>query len=161
MPVNIYNSPIGRLYMEEENGYITRLSKELPNLAYGKSQQPTPLIKDAMHQLDEYFSGQRREFNIPIKPSGTQYMKSIWNQLVKIPYGSTLSYSQVAELTGNKKGARSAGMACGRNPILILIPCHRVIGADGSLTGFACGLNTKIALLRLEGVTGFKIPYSL
>jgi methylated-DNA-[protein]-cysteine S-methyltransferase len=150
MAIYLYNSPIGRLLMEEKDGYITQLSKNYPDITSKEVQQMTPIIKDAITQLEEYFAGQRKEFTIPIKPEGTDYMKSIWKQLVNIPYGTTLSYGQVAEMAGNKKGARSAGMACGRNPILILIPCHRVIGADGSLTGFACGLDTKKALLKLE-----------
>lgn len=150
MAIFYYDSPIGRLLMEEKDGYITKLSKIAPGTACEEIPQMTPIIKAAINQLQEYFAGERKIFTIPIRPEGTDYMKSIWNQLVKIPYGTTLSYGRVAELAGNKKGARSAGMACGRNPILILIPCHRVIGADGSLTGFACGLDTKMALLKLE-----------
>lgn len=158
MAVFIYNSPIGELFIEEKDGYITRISKDCPGIAHKEDLKMTPVIKYAVDQLEEYFAGQRKEFTVPIKPEGTDYMKSIWNVLIKIPYGTTLSYGQVAELAGNKKGARSAGMACGRNPILILIPCHRVIGADGSLTGFACGLDTKVALLKLEKAS-FKYNY--
>lgn len=160
MAIYLYNSPIGRLLMEEKDGYITRLSKDCTGImhTYKENFHIAPVIKDAVDQLNEYFAGQRKEFTVPIRPEGTEYMKSIWKQLVKIPYGTTLSYGQVAELAGNKKGARSAGMACSRNPILIFIPCHRVIGADGSLKGFACGLDTKIALLKLENAS-FKVHY--
>ena len=158
MAICSFNSPIGRLYMEEKDGYITQLSKTSPDSILKDNLQITPVMKEAIEQLEEYFSGLRKQFTIPIKPEGTAYMKSIWQQLIKIPYGRTLSYGQVAQLAGNKKGARSAGAACGRNPILIFIPCHRVIGADGSLTGFSCGIDSKIALLKLEKAV-FKNPY--
>ena len=96
-----------------------------------------------MRELKEYFAGQRQKFDLPLSPEGTSFKQKVWQQLQQIPYGETRSYQQLAEMTGDKNASRAIGLSNNCNPILILIPCHRVIGADGSLTGYAAGLAAK------------------
>lgn len=110
----------------------------------------TTLIKKAAAQITEYLDGKRRTFDLPLAPHGTDFQLNVWNTLQKIPYGETRSYKQIAEAIGNPKAVRAVGMANNRNPIPIIIPCHRVIGADNSLTGYAGGLGLKQKLLELE-----------
>ena len=109
-----------------------------------------PLIKDAFRQLSEYLIGERKEFDLPIRMRGTEFQKRVWRALLDIPYGETRSYKQIAEAIDNPKGVRAVGMANNRNQLLIVIPCHRVIGASGSLVGYGEGLEMKEFLLRLE-----------
>ncbi len=109
-----------------------------------------PLLQQAEKQLDEYFAGQRIDFELPLSPEGTEYQMRIWSELRAIPYGKTWSYKELAERTGNPKGARAAGGATGRNPLSIVIPCHRVVGSNGKLTGFGGGLDNKAILLDIE-----------
>jgi methylated-DNA-[protein]-cysteine S-methyltransferase len=106
---------------------------------------------EAERQLNEYFSGSRQVFDLPLAPSGTAFQLAVWHTLQGIPYGQTISYGQLARTLGNANGARAVGLANGSNPLPVIIPCHRVIGADGSLTGFGGGLDIKQALLRMEG----------
>ena len=101
-------------------------------------------------ELDEYFSGKRKTFDLPLKLNGTEFQKKIWQELIKIPYGKTISYKELARKAGNEKACRAAGMANNKNKIMIVIPCHRVIGSNGKLTGYAGGLKIKAALLRIE-----------
>ena len=108
------------------------------------------LVMDTEAQLNEYFSGKRRSFDLPVRPEGTGFQKNVWEHLCDIPYGVTRTYGELAEMTGNKKASRAVGMANHCNPILILIPCHRVIGADGSLSGYAAGIEAKKYLLQME-----------
>lgn len=103
-------------------------------------------------QLREYFSGERRDFDLPLAPAGTEFQKKVWAELRRIPYGQTISYLELAERIGDPKAVRAVARANALNPIAILIPCHRVIGSDGSLTGYAYGLDRKAGLLALEGV---------
>jgi methylated-DNA-[protein]-cysteine S-methyltransferase len=116
----------------------------------GYEKRETPLIKKAAEQLGEYFEGGRKSFNLPLSLHGTDFQIKVWNALQNIPYGKTLSYGELAAITGNPKASRAVGMANNRNPIPIIIPCHRVIGKDGSLTGYAGGLELKRQLLALE-----------
>ena len=110
----------------------------------------TPLLERAVLQLEEYMDGKRRSFDLPLKPEGTEFQKKVWNALLDIPYGETRSYKDIAVAIGNPKACRAVGMANNRNPISIIIPCHRVIGANGSLVGYGGGLPIKIELLNLE-----------
>ena len=110
-----------------------------------------PILQAAQQQLGEYFGGKRRQFDLPLAPHGTDFQCTVWRALAEIPYGSTISYAQLAQRLGNPNGTRAVGAANGRNPLPIVLPCHRVIGADGGLTGFGGGLPTKQFLLRLEG----------
>ena len=102
-------------------------------------------------QMDEYFSGRRRRFDLPLDIRGTDFQKRCWQELLKIPYGETRSYADIARAIGNPAAVRAVGLANGQNPIAIIVPCHRVIGSDGSLTGYGGGLETKRKLLELEG----------
>lgn len=110
----------------------------------------TPLLERAVLQLEEYMDGKRKSFDLPLKPEGTEFQKKVWNALLDIPYGETRSYKDIAVFIGNPKACRAVGMANNRNPISIIIPCHRVIGANGSLVGYGGGLPIKIELLNLE-----------
>ncbi|MBQ1612446.1 MAG: methylated-DNA--[Alphaproteobacteria bacterium] len=101
-------------------------------------------------QLEEYFSGKRKTFDIKINPAGTEFQKRVRHELLKIPYGSTKSYSEIARNIGKPNAQRAVGSACNKNPIMIVIPCHRVVSKNGDLAGFACGLNVKKKLLELE-----------
>ena len=141
-----YDTPVGKLYIEAEEDFLTKLSFfELS----GKRLE-TPVIKETYRQLTEYFEGNRKTFDIPLKLEGTDFQKSVWHALMKIPYGKTVSYLEIAETIGNPKASRAVGMANNKNKIPIIIPCHRVIGTNGSLTGYAGGLEIKKKLLELE-----------
>jgi len=111
-----------------------------------------PVIKRAKHQLKEYFAGKRRDFDLPLDPSGTAFQQAVWKAIARVPYGKTITYGELAKRSGFPDGPRAAGAATGRNPIGIVVPCHRIVGANGSLTGYAGGLDRKRALLALEGV---------
>lgn len=116
-------------------------------------QRNDAFFADSIAQLQEYFAGTRKSFNIKLNPTGTDYQKQVWRILAKIPYGKAYSYKDVAELTGNPKASRAVGMANSKNPLPIVVPCHRVIGANKKLTGFACGLAMKNSLLELEAIS--------
>lgn len=110
-----------------------------------------PILLDAERQLQEYFAGQRKEFALPLDCEGTEFQRRVWNALLTIPYGQTRSYAQIAEQIGNPAAVRAVGAANGRNPLSIVAPCHRVVGSNGALTGFAGGLAVKAQLLAMEG----------
>jgi methylated-DNA-[protein]-cysteine S-methyltransferase len=110
----------------------------------------TSLIREAAFQLSEYLAGKRKTFDIPLDIKGTPFQLAVWKALLDIPYGETRSYKEIAESIGRAKACRAVGMACNRNPVAIIVPCHRVIGTDGSMTGFASGVNIKEKLLELE-----------
>lgn len=117
------------------------------------------LIGRTEGQLEEYMAGTRTEFDLPLKPEGTEFQKKVWNALLLIPYGETKSYKDIAVLIDNPKGCRAVGMANNRNPIPIIIPCHRVIGANGSLIGYGGGLDIKVKLLELERLKAYQYNY--
>ena len=116
----------------------------------GRTQSKRGAIADAARQLREYFAGRRTEFDLPLAPVGTAFQLTVWRELQGIPYGETISYGELARRVGNPQASRAVGAANGRNPIPIVIPCHRVIGANGKLTGFGGGIPTKQTLLALE-----------
>jgi len=120
---------------------------KLPEL---ESAPDHPILQKTEKQLAEYFAGKRREFDLPLESRGTEFQKRVWKGLTKIPFGETRSYLELARKVGHPKACRAVGAANGRNPLSIVVPCHRVIGADGSLTGFAGGTRTKAFLLELE-----------
>ena len=122
--------------------------------------QPTPLLKEAEEQILQYFKGGLKEFKLPLEYSGTKFQNDVWNTLRKIPYGKVISYKQLAEKSGHKKAFRAVGMANNKNPLPIVIPCHRVVNHNGELGGFAPGLDFKKKLLDIEGikVESNKIP---
>ena len=142
-----YDSPFGLIKIGVEDGFIRSIHR---CAAIGEVSSPTPLSDQAATQLAEYFSGQRTAFDLPFDPRGTPFQCSVWNKLLTIPYGETRSYQDIAIAIGNPKAVRAVGMACNRNPIWILIPCHRVVGANRKLTGYAGGLDMKQRLLSLE-----------
>ncbi|HCY74326.1 MAG TPA: cysteine methyltransferase [Ignavibacteriales bacterium] len=119
--------------------------------SYIKLRSDDPYLFGVFNQLKEYFAGNRKKFNVPLDIEGTDFQKKVWNELQKIPYGKTISYKSLSEKLGDVKAIRAVGKANGLNPIAIIIPCHRVIGADGSLVGYAGGLAIKEKLLHLEG----------
>ena len=114
-------------------------------------QKERELLSEAQQQLQEYFEGRRRQFSLPVAPRGTAFQQRVWAELQKIPWGTTATYRDIAQRIGQPTAVRAVGSANGRNPVAIVIPCHRVIGSDGSLTGYAGGLATKRRLLQLEG----------
>lgn len=115
-----------------------------------KQNHDHSILNDAERQLTEYFAGQRTQFNLPLEFKGTDFQKAVWSALLNIPFGETRTYKQIAESIGNVKAVRAVGAANGKNPISIITPCHRVIGANGKLVGFAGGLENKEILLKLE-----------
>ncbi|MDD4172006.1 MAG: methylated-DNA--[protein]-cysteine S-methyltransferase [Syntrophomonas sp.] len=141
---------IGRIGMEEEDGCITHLWFENDIVPQNLEQAETPLIKEAFEQLELYLNGQLKEFSLPLQPEGTPFMQSVWQKLLEVPYGQTASYREIATAVGNPRAVRAVGMANRRNPIPILIPCHRIIGSKGDLVGYSSGLDLKRKLLDLE-----------
>ncbi len=144
------SSPIGLLGIAEENGQITDVFFGRENAPIGTLETVTPILQRAMTELKEYFKGDRRDFSIPLDPHGTEFQRSVWDALLTIPYGETRSYSQIAQQIGSPEACRAVGTANHNNPISIFIPCHRVIGQDGSLVGYGGGLEAKKFLLDLE-----------
>ena len=146
-----YDCPIGEIGIAEENGAIIRLGFGNKKEEFkGCEIDEVPLIKKTFQQLTEYFAGRRKKFDLPLNPQGTDFQQSVWETLRTIPFGETCGYKDVAVMVGNPKACRAVGMANNRNPIAIIIPCHRVIGRNGSLTGYAGGLRVKQYLLDLE-----------
>jgi methylated-DNA-[protein]-cysteine S-methyltransferase len=142
----IIDSPVGPLTLAERDGALARLSFG----AHGRHGAPTPLLARATEQLNEYFAGERRGFDLPLAPTGTDFQLACWRALAEIPYGETRSYGDIARALGDPDRARDVGIANARNPLPIIVPCHRVVGSDGSLTGYAGGLDRKRSLLALE-----------
>ena len=153
-----YESPLGKILLTASESALTGLhfvgEKYYPGISLTWQQDENFIvIKIAIAQLGEYFAGQRKSFDIPLAPEGTEFQRQVWNALSKLRFGETSTYAQLARRIGNPKAVRAVGAANGRNPISIVIPCHRIIGTDGSLTGYAGGLARKEALLRLESVS--------
>ena len=151
----IYDFEIGELAICEDNGKIVlvnvvKTKEDIEEIAKNSIQKETSLIKNTKQQLDEYFAGKRKKFDIPIKLDGTDFQIKVWKELLKIPYGETCSYLDIAKCIGNPKASRAVGMANNKNKIIIIVPCHRVIGSNKKLVGYACGLDVKEKLLELE-----------
>lgn len=140
---------LGLIGITEIDGAITELFFET-DTQKSVCGEKTPLLEKAEGQLAEYLSGNRADFDLPLAAEGTDFQKTSWDALRRIPYGQTRSYKQVAEMIGKPSASRAVGMANNKNPILILTPCHRVVGADGRLVGYAAGLDIKEKLLRME-----------
>ncbi|GKX65747.1 methylated-DNA--[protein]-cysteine S-methyltransferase [Inconstantimicrobium mannanitabidum] len=146
-----YGTDIGTIVIEENGKAITKIylaNEDIDDLLV--KRQETELLMQAIKQLNEYFSGSRNFFDLPLEPEGTEFQKKVWNALKEIPFGETRSYGEIAKKIGNEKAARAVGMANNKNPIMIIIPCHRVIGSNGKLVGYAGGLDIKEKLLNLE-----------
>lgn len=145
----MFDTLLGTMAVGEEDGYINRVylpNSPMPRLMPHK----TPLLERAQEQITEYFDGRRQEFDLPLTFAGTDFQKKVWHALTEIPYGETVTYGALAERIGCPGGARAVGAANHCNPLPILVPCHRVVGAGGNLTGYAGGVEMKKALLELE-----------
>jgi methylated-DNA-[protein]-cysteine S-methyltransferase len=143
-----YRSPVGELEIQSQGDAITlvgflRKTKTIECI--------TPVIQTCMRELDEYFAGARKFFEVKIELHGTSFQQNVWNKLLEIPYGTTTYYADIAIKVGDINSVRAVGLANGQNPIAIIVPCHRVIGKDGSLVGYGGGLERKVWLLRHEG----------
>lgn len=155
MKKSYYQSPIGNLEIICENDKLVSL--KIVNSVPDNSVE-SDFLKNVRIQLDEYFSQKRKQFDIKISTKGTTFQNSVWQELQKIPYGETKSYSEIANLVGHKNAQRAVGSACNKNPIMIIIPCHRVISKDGNIDGFAYGNAIKQELLKLENCTNNNFP---
>ena len=153
-----YSSPLGRIVLMSDGTALTELdfAEEVPEASAVHTQKDLPVFREVCRWLDVYFAGRDPGALPPLAPHGTAFQQAVWKILRRIPYGTTTTYGRIAAhiaaARGGRMSAQAVGGAVGRNPISILIPCHRVIGADGSLTGYAGGLDKKEYLLRLEGV---------
>ncbi len=145
----LYNFKELQLIIEQDGDAVSGIYIHKEGNPDGKLEE-TELIKTVKTQLDEYFTGKRHSFDFPLVMTGTEFQGRVWAELKKIPYGKTISYSELAERCGSPKASRAVGQANNRNKIMIVIPCHRVVGKDGSLTGYAGGLSVKKLLLELE-----------
>lgn len=142
------NTPIGKIAISEENNMITNLYFE--NDQIEGTYKETNLIKEAKEQLEEYFEGKRKAFNLPMSLKGTEFQKSVWRALETIEYGKTISYKELAIKVDNDKACRAVGTANSKNPLPVFIPCHRVVNADGKLGGYSGGVHIKKYLLEIE-----------
>ena len=143
-------TPLGPVGLVENGSALTHLFFGSAGRPADTIEEGTPLLIEASKQLAEYFAGRRKVFDLPLAPFGTDFQRLVWNALRDIPYGETISYGEVAESIGHDRAFRAVGQANNRNPIAIIIPCHRVVGRGGELTGYGGGLDTKEYLLRLE-----------
>ena len=151
-----FNTPIGFLTIREEEQKLTELFWEANSVQTMKNELNSDFLYEVYTQVNEYLTGRRKQFDVPLKYQGTQFQQSVWQELQKIPYGETRSYQEIAIGIGNEKAVRAVGQANNKNPIMIIIPCHRVIHKNGDITGFACGLEVKQYLLELEKGMGLR-----
>lgn len=152
-----YSSPVGVIKIAADEKGITQIDflREKKRVNFSDiSNLSNKHLRNCLIQLDDYFKGERKSFNLKLNLKGTEFQKKVWYELIKIPFGKIISYGEVARRIKNEKAVRAVGQAIGKNPISIVIPCHRVIGSDGSLTGYASGLDIKKWLLEHEGVLG-------
>ena len=145
----LVQSPIGPLALQSDGQALTAL--RFGSTGDEAPQASCPVLEQAAQELREYFSGGRKVFTIPLSPTGTDFQRSVWSALLDVPYGATTTYGAIAAALGNPRACRAVGLANNRNPIPIFVPCHRVVGSDGRLTGYAGGLDVKRFLLELEG----------
>jgi methylated-DNA-[protein]-cysteine S-methyltransferase len=145
-----YDMDFMKIGLTEEDGAITRLFFATAQEAQEGAATETPLLRGAALQVRQYLAGRRKEFFLPLDPQGTEFMRRVWQALETIPYGETRTYKEIALQTGHAKAYRAVGLANNRNPLAIIIPCHRVVGANGKLVGYGGGLPLKERLLQLE-----------
>jgi methylated-DNA-[protein]-cysteine S-methyltransferase len=142
------STPTGDLYLVASDTGLRQIFWDEQPVAMGRSD----VLDAAAAQLTEYFAGKRTHFDLPLEAEGTEFQRRVWQELQRIPYGKTISYRELARRIGKEKATRAVGTANGRNPLCIVIPCHRVIAADGTLGGYSGGLDKKVSLLGIEGV---------
>ena len=145
-----FDTPVGQMALEEEGGGLTAL--RLPNQPSAPTGIESPVLNRGRQQLLEYLDGKRTAFDLPLAPQGTPFQHKVWNALAEIPYGVVITYGELARRIDNPKGCQAVGQANHRNPLPIFLPCHRVVGAKGALTGYGGGLALKQWLLQLEGI---------
>ncbi len=145
----IYKTEYGNIRIGYKGDYIV-IVNNMRDRELDSRGEPTPLTDMAISQLNEYFTGKRKKFDLPLKMVGTEFQQKVWRALCDIPYGETRSYKEVAIAVSNPKGPRAVGMANNKNPLGIVVPCHRVVGSNGKLVGYATGLDVKERLLYLE-----------
>jgi methylated-DNA-[protein]-cysteine S-methyltransferase len=148
MPVMYYKTPVGIAQITEEDGFISRI--HILDGEHEATPAETPLLKETARQFDEYFAGTRKDFDLPIKQEGTDFQQQVWDELLKIAYGKTISYNQQSQRMNSPLAIRAIASANGKNNLWVVVPCHRVIGSNGSLTGYAGGLWRKQWLLEHE-----------
>ena len=148
--IKYLETKLGKIGIVEENGKIVKVIIDNENEGKSYQEKDTKLLLEAKKQLEEYFEGKRKVFDLPLEQEGTEFQKKVWKILEKIPYGETRTYKEVAKMAGNEKASRAVGMANNKNNIPIIVPCHRVIGSNGKLVGYALGLDMKKYLLDLE-----------
>lgn len=163
MPMHTYSypSPLGILQLAASDSGLCSVLFTYGDTVQPANDAPPPansILAATIQQLDAYFHAGRRDFDLPLTPAGTAFQQQVWQQLLTIPFGKTSTYSAIARQLNNPLSVRAVGTANGQNPIAIIIPCHRVIGADGSLTGYAGGLDRKAFLLKLEGSGRYSQP---
>lgn len=144
-----YPGPLGPITLTSEGAGLTGLHQGKFNKPRGWRKNPE-VFRDVVRQLDRYFAGKLDKFEVPLDLKGTAFQLKVWNAMLDIPYGQTISYAELARRIGFPKAARAVGQASGRNPVAIIVPCHRVVGSNGTLTGYGGGLERKAALLELE-----------
>lgn len=148
---NTYETKIGTLIIVENENRISRIETVKTSEKYNNGEKiETPLIKEAHKQISEYLEGKRKEFTLPLLIKGTKFQEKVWNALLQIPYGETRTYGEIAKQIGNEKASRAVGGANHNNKVMIVVPCHRVIGSNKKLVGYAGGLDIKETLLKLE-----------
>jgi methylated-DNA-[protein]-cysteine S-methyltransferase len=148
--VHSMDTPIGTLWLDADDAGLARVAFQGPSGA----RSDEPLLRQAEAQLSAYFAGELTQFELPLSPRGTDFQRRVWDAVARVPYGRTTTYSAVAAAVGRPTACRAIGAANGRNPLAIVIPCHRVVGASGALTGYGGGLERKRALLDLEAADG-------
>ena len=154
---DVVQTPIDRLVVASDGSAIVGVwmaNAEPDDVSWADRRGADSLLDEARRQLVAYFAGRLRAFDLPLAPNGTEFQRRVWTELTKIPFGATISYARLARRVSNAAAVRAVGAANGRNPIPIIVPCHRVIGSDGSLTGFGGGLHRKQWLLKHEGAQG-------
>ena len=150
MQIRIIDSPVGKLRLAAEDGFLTELLFGEGEVSVESDGTNDAVLDEAQRQLEEYFAGKRFRFDLPLRPKGTPFQMADWQALCEIPYGETVTYGDIARRIGRPKACRAVGMANHRNPISIIVPCHRVIGGNGKLTGYGGGLEIKEFLLEHE-----------
>ncbi len=152
MADRVITSPIGSIYLAAHDGALIAVrTHHLPKSCLQGNERDESILDQAEKQLDEYFGGLRQTFDIPLRMTGTPFQIAVWQATSAVPYGKTATYGDIARMIGSERAARAVGMAENKNPIAIIVPCHRIIGANGQLTGYAGGTDIKRKLLRSEG----------